>query len=180
MNYTLDIIHYTLDALCIMCISFEIYRIWILPNTLTNLPPVRSLYIILSISPLKYTEYEIHIMNSSLYIDQPPPCSVMSSLIGACSAYPAVGRDLTCGEESHQYQIYYIYCIYISNIKCMSELKKIQMGWDWNRLLKRWKWDWSSKFSWQGGVYFVFGHPPPTPHGQSRVRGLIKPSICSQ
>ena len=36
-------------------------------------------------------------MNSSLCIDQPPPCSVMSSLIGACSAYPAVGRDLTCG-----------------------------------------------------------------------------------
>ena len=51
-------------------------------------------------------------MNSSLYIDQPPPCSVMSSLIGACSAYPAVGRDLTCGEESHQYQIYYILYLY--------------------------------------------------------------------
>ena len=34
MNYTLDIRHYTLDAFCIMCISFEIYRIWILHNTL--------------------------------------------------------------------------------------------------------------------------------------------------
>ena len=75
-------------------------------------------------------------MNSSLCIDQPPPCSVMSSLIGACSAYPAVGRDLTCGAgiPSISNILYIIISIYVwvhnrSNMPMFCLKKLISQPW---------------------------------------------------
>ena len=151
MNYTLDIIHYTLDALCIMCISFKIYRIWILHYTLTNLPPVRSCH--------HWSEPVAHIRP----LEEISPVEL----------------------ESHQYQIYYILYLYI----------KYQM---YVKVKKLFRWCGIEIGCWKDGngidqasfldkAEFILclvtpHHPPhpPTPHGQSRVRGLIKPSICSQ